>query len=114
MIKTEDRGKALAPTGIFGNTEVRNGESVPGLGALPNESQSDRRPSCPDCNSRSMDLNGPRRLSTGEETQTFACNDCGKKFSENYIRVRIQNRTRQICALGAKNLGCGGNKDRYG
>jgi integrase len=100
----EDQGKALAPSSIFGNTGTGNRNSLSGSGALLNEPQSPVGP-CPVCGSSSIVHNGLRKLSTGKETPVFKCNDCGRKFSENYIRVRPQNNTRQIRALGAKNLG---------
>lgn len=61
-------------------------------------------PSCPCCGSLKVVLNGSRKLGTGGNTQIFKCADCDKKFSENYIRVRPQNKHSQICAYGAKNL----------
>ncbi len=64
-------------------------------------------PSCPDCGSHSVNRNGFRALKTGGETQVFRCRDCGRRFSESYLRVSGQTRLRQICAtigLEAKNL----------
>ncbi len=53
---------------------------------------------CPECGSFNHVKTGLRNLSTGKETQTYKCRDCGRKFSESYIRLAIQRKTRQLCA----------------
>ncbi len=58
---------------------------------------------CPSCGSSQTVHNGSRKLSDGKHAGLLKCNDCGRKFSENYIRVIVQNKNRQICAE-AKNL----------
>ena len=61
---------------------------------------------CPACGSFRIGKDGPRSLSTGEKTQTLECKDCGRGFSESYLRHPGQRGARQICATleGAKNL----------
>jgi DNA-directed RNA polymerase subunit M/transcription elongation factor TFIIS len=103
QLNVAGEGKAdLAPETaacIFGK------EAGTKLGKSPSEEDAGASPLCPSCNSPHVVLNGSRKLSTGEKTQIFMCNDCGRKFSENYIRVRVQNNNCQICVEEAKNLG---------
>ena len=54
-------------------------------------------PRCPDCGSSRVRQNGPRVLSNGAKTQTLKCVDCGRRFSENYLRHEPQRGVRQIC-----------------
>lgn len=64
-------------------------------------SSSDARstPVCPDCGSLQVRLNGPRALRTGMKTQTLKCADCGRRFSESYLRHPGQRGARQICDI---------------
>jgi integrase len=51
-----------------------------------NKSHLKKAPTCPDCGSLRINLDGPRVLSNGEKTQVLECKDCRRKFSENYLR----------------------------
>jgi integrase/DNA-directed RNA polymerase subunit M/transcription elongation factor TFIIS len=55
---------------------------------------------CPICGSSRVIHNGFRNLENTKKTGIRKCNDCGSKFSENYIRFAGQrnNRKLQICA----------------
>lgn len=46
---------------------------------------------CPSCGSIHICKNGMRTLGNGSETQRLKCGDCGRKFSENYIRCLGQH-----------------------
>ncbi len=83
----EVQGKALASQRrIFGNTQPLPIEI--GLQAPPKGPHDETK--CPDCGSLKIDLNGFRDLKNGERTQIFKCSDCGRKFSEKYIRFAGQ------------------------
>jgi len=55
--------------------------------------------SCPQCGSSKVYFNGSRFLSDGRETPRFLCGNCGRRFSETYIRCEGQKETRQLCAF---------------
>jgi integrase len=59
---------------------------------------------CPSCGSSRIVKKGIRLLSDGNKTQLLRCGDCGRNFSENYIRYVKQKGDCQICVLKAKNL----------
>jgi integrase len=60
--------------------------------------------SCPSCGSSATVKNGLRLLSDNKETQVLKCSDCGRKFSQNYLRCHDENSTYQIGANWVKNL----------
>jgi DNA-directed RNA polymerase subunit M/transcription elongation factor TFIIS len=54
---------------------------------------------CPECGSIQIVKSGVQILNNGEEKQRLKCSDCGRKFSENYIRFVEQKKKRQLCAV---------------
>jgi integrase len=54
---------------------------------------------CPDCGSGKIAKKGVRILSNGSKTQVLRCYDCGRNFSENYIRCQGQHGNRHLCAI---------------
>jgi integrase len=61
---------------------------------------------CPECGSKRLWLDGPRKLSDGSSVQRWLCRDCGYRFSESPKRENNAHIMRQVCAQnkGAKNL----------
>jgi integrase len=54
---------------------------------------------CPDCGSFNIHKSGFRKLSNSKKTQLFKCLDCGRKFSESYIKCQGQRGNHQLCAV---------------
>jgi len=54
---------------------------------------------CPECGSIQIVKSGVQILNNGEEKQRLKRSDCGRKFSENYIRFVEQKKKRQLCAV---------------
>jgi integrase len=54
---------------------------------------------CPECGLTQIVKNGVRVLSNGSDIQLFRCGNCGRNFSENYIRVDRQKKDHQLCAI---------------
>ena len=54
---------------------------------------------CPSCGSSNIVKKGIRLLSNGSKTQLLKCGDCGRNFSENYIRYVKPKDERQLCAI---------------
>ena len=69
MVEAEVRGKALAPKGIFGDTDVGSVDPTSGAGALPNGPQSETIPQCPNCGPKATKVyrDGLRILADGSQ-----------------------------------------------
>jgi integrase/predicted RNA-binding Zn-ribbon protein involved in translation (DUF1610 family) len=59
---------------------------------------------CPSCGSSKTVHNGSRKLGAKKETKLLKCNECGRKFSENYIRFAGQRNIAKYATEVSKNL----------
>jgi integrase len=59
---------------------------------------------CPSCNSLKVHHSGKRLLINQEKIQCFECVDCGRKFSEKYIRCQRQDRAVHYALKGCEKM----------
>lgn len=59
---------------------------------------------CPECGSSRVVKNGLRILSNDQETQRFKCSECGRRFSEKYLRYHSELPNVNYAQIGAKKL----------
>lgn len=103
MVEVEAQGKALANHFLGSGSSVDSGRLQVDAKALPNELQPTRNLQvtadlkCPECGSIRTVHNGSRKLGDGKQTSILKCTDCGRRFSENYLRFAGQRSNRQIC-----------------
>ena len=92
-----------ASKSMFGTEAGIVGKSVITVAA----GASSQIPLCPNCNPKITRVyrDGLRVLADGRGVQRWLCMGCGLRFSEKVLKTNVDlASSRQICALGAKNL----------